>query len=491
MPLQKLLTVLSIVAWAAAASMVVHESRAAAPAGFVRRAVAPPNSMLTLCVALVSNNVSGLEDKLMSLSTPGSSNFRQWLSMDEVKSFVQPSPETVAAFDAFASANGLKPNVISPNGDWVSITLPVSQANRLFAAQYEIFAHPAMANTIMRTLSVSLPAELVGHVDVLHPTTQFLPPRSRQVPAISGIDLDNRTPASCNSNVSTGVITPKCLQDLYGIPTAPATQKDNALLVTAYEDQFAQTADLAQFLKLFRPDIPPTTTFAVLTTNNGTNPQGPDEAGIEADGDVELTVGIATGVPVQFLSVGGADSDSDLSMSLVATTTFLDGVRNPPSVMTTSYGDIEVNFGTSMATKICSGYMALGARGISVIFASGDGGVRGGHDDLSVCNVTEFIPVFPADCPFVTSVGSTLGFGPEIAANFSSGGFSNIFPTPRYQSAAIEAFVKTIPANFEGMFNKTGRGYPDVSTQGWNFETVFAGETIVVGGTSASSPTFA
>ncbi|KAJ7482011.1 hypothetical protein FB451DRAFT_1006791, partial [Mycena latifolia] len=61
----------------------------------------------------------------------------------------------------------------SPNGDWMSITLPVSQANELFDAQFEVFTHPSMTNTITRTLSVSLPSELVGHVDVIHPTTTF------------------------------------------------------------------------------------------------------------------------------------------------------------------------------------------------------------------------------------------------------------------------------------------------------------------------------
>ncbi|KAJ7347179.1 hypothetical protein DFH08DRAFT_648779, partial [Mycena albidolilacea] len=40
-------------------------------------------------------------------------------------------------------------------------------------------------------------------------------------------------------------------------------------------------------------------------------------------------------------------------------------------------------------------------------------------------------------------------------------------------------------------YNKTGRGYPDVSTQGWNFEIVVDGEVTLEGGTSASSPTFA
>ncbi|KAJ7082485.1 hypothetical protein C8R44DRAFT_862605 [Mycena epipterygia] len=116
--------------------------------------------------------------------------------------------------------------------------------------------------------------------------------------------------------------------------------------------------------------------------------------------------------------------------------------------MTTSSGTNEADFGTSMALKICSGYMALGAWGISVVFASGDmssstsirtGGVRGGHDNSTFCDVTDFIPVFPADCPFVTSVGST--------------------------GAAIDAFLTTIPADFPGTFNKTERAYPDVATQ--------------------------
>jgi tripeptidyl-peptidase-1 len=465
--------------------MVVHESRTSVPAGFVSQGAAPANDMLTLRVALTSNNIAGLEEKLMSLSTPGSSEFRQWLSMEEVKSFVQPSSETVSAFSSFASANGLTPTVISPNGDWVSITLPVSQANDLFDTKFEVFSHPDMSNTIMRTLSVSLPSELVGHVDVIHPTTEFTGPNTRLAP--TKLSLDGRAvAASCNSSLPSGVVTPTCLQELYGIPTTPATEK-NSLLATGYEDQFAQSADLTQFLKLLRPDIPPVTTFTLLTLNGGTNPQNPEDAGTEANLDIQYTTGVATQVPTEFLSVGG----NNFPTALLDTTTFLDGVANPPSTMTTSYGDTESSFGISMATKICNGYMALGTRGISVLFASGDGGVRGNHDTLSVCNDNTFMPVFPAACPFVTAVGSTQGFGPEKAINFTGGGFSNVFPTPSYQTAQVASFLKTIPSNFAGTFNKAGRGYPDVSVQGWNFQIVVGGEVGLVGGTSASSPTFA
>jgi tripeptidyl-peptidase-1 len=68
--------------------MVVHESRSAPPPGFISQGVAPDNTMLTLRLALASNDVAGLEAKLMSLATPGSSEFRQWLSMDEVRPFI-------------------------------------------------------------------------------------------------------------------------------------------------------------------------------------------------------------------------------------------------------------------------------------------------------------------------------------------------------------------------------------------------------------------
>jgi tripeptidyl-peptidase-1 len=99
--------------------------------------------------------------------------------------------------------------------------------------------------------------------------------------------------------------------------------------------------------------------------------------------------------------------------------------------------------------------------------------------------------VFPASCPFVTSVGSTIGFGPEKAAKFSSGGFSNYFPTASYQTTAVTNFLKTVPANFTGVFNRTGRGFPDVALQGENFEIVVNGARDLEGGTSCSAPVVA
>src|ERR1700761_2337237 len=93
-----------------------------------------------------------------------------------------------------------------------------------------------------------------------------------------------------------------------------------------------------------RPDINPATTFALEEIVGGQDPQNVSETGGEADLDTQYTVGIATGVPVTFLSVGGGGSDADFGESLLDTTIFLHQTPHPPSVMTTSYGDTESAF---------------------------------------------------------------------------------------------------------------------------------------------------
>ncbi|KAJ7915389.1 subtilisin-like protein [Mycena leptocephala] len=475
---------LAIVASVTANTLVLHERRTTPPSGFVTQGPVSILTSLTLRFALAANDVAGLQDKLTSVSTPGSLNFRKWLSKDEVRSFIQPSSETIAAFNAFAAANELKPTVISPAGDWVSITLSVFQANKLFGAQYEQFFHPSLGYSITRTLSMSLPPELVGHIDAIHPSTAFPSSYPRLHPILSP-DIQRATkrgepPASCDSSNPDGRVTPTCLQELYNIPTAPATEKNNVLGITGYGGEFPLEDDLATFLQLFRPDISSNISYTRTSIDDASQ----SESG-EANLDVQYTAGVATGVALQFFGAGS--NLSDFGTEVFDTTTFLLSVENPPTVLTTSYALTEDDFGISLATKVCNGYMALGARGVSVLFASGDGGVQGNHDGPSRCT-NNFRPVFPASCPFVTAVGATQGISPEKAINFTSGGFSSFFLRPAYQNDAVASFLKTIPPDFPGVFNSSGRGFPDLAAQGWNTPSVLSGETFASGGTSVSAP---
>ncbi|MBE7159464.1 MAG: hypothetical protein INR62_13710, partial [Rhodospirillales bacterium] len=91
----------------------------------------------------------------------------------------------------------------------------------------------------------------------------------------------------------------------------------------------------------------------------------------------------------------------------------------------------------------------------------------------------------------MTSVGGTLHVEPEEAVYFSSGGFSDTWPRPRYQNAAVSQYLARLGDRWEGLYNPNGRGFPDVAAQGYRFHVIDQGEEILVGGTSASSPVFA
>ncbi|KAF9066922.1 hypothetical protein BDP27DRAFT_1365272 [Rhodocollybia butyracea] len=103
----------------------------------------------------------------------------------------------------------------------------------------------------------------------------------------------------CNST-----IVPSCLEDLYGIPTTPATHKSNKPQVNGYNGEFAQAADLQSFISQFQPLESPTTTFVLHTIDSGENPQA--DAGTEANLDIQYGVGVTISIePEQAISFTG------------------------------------------------------------------------------------------------------------------------------------------------------------------------------------------
>ncbi|TFK32816.1 family S53 protease-like protein [Crucibulum laeve] len=468
-------------------NLLVHEQRDSIPDGFVKTAAAPADRVLNLRIALAQTDMAGLEKALFDVSTPGNALYGQHLSKEEVESFVAPSSESVSLVNEWLSSNGITAQTISPAGDWLQFSIPASKANTLLDADFTVFTHPDTGKQFVRTLSYSIPAALKGHVDLVHPTTTFdnpfvhLPFVSTPKAEIAPSNLEGRAvPASCATTV-----TPACLQALYGIPTTKATQSSNVLGVSGFIDQFANQADLTTFLKNLRPDLASTTKFTLEEIDGGQNSQTASQAGVEANLDIQYTVGIASGVPNVFISVGDNFQDGALEGFLDIINLLL-GQSNPPHVLTTSYGQNENTISRALANQLCNAYMQLGARGTSILFASGDGGVSGSQS----ARCTTFVPTFPSGCPFMTSVGATTGIT-ETSATFSSGGFSNFFGRPSYQSTAVSSYLTALGSTNAGKFNTSGRAFPDVSAQGQNVEIVVGGRTESVAGTSCSSPIFA
>ncbi|KAJ6519106.1 family S53 protease [Mycena sanguinolenta] len=465
---------------------VLHASRSRAPHGFTSLGAAPANQSIKLRFALASNDVPGLEKALLDVSTPSSANYGNHLTKEEVNAFLAPSDDALTAVQNWLSSNNVTA-VSGGAGDWLMATVPISKANDLLGANYEIFQHVS-GKSYARTLSVTLPAQVAAHIDDVHPSTTFNSPLSSK----SVLSLPQARKGGKGGNAGSkaascaNTVTPTCLQTLYGIPTTPATQTSNNIAVSGFIEQFAQQADLTQFLTSFRTDVSSSTTFALQTLDGGKNTQSAAAAGTEANLDIQYTVGVATNVPVTFVSVGERSQDGDLG-GFLDIVNFLTAETNVPPVMTTSYGEDESDISPALAFKLCNAYMGMGARGTSVLFASGDGGVEGG----SAQQCSTFQVAFPAGCPYLTAVGSVHGTTPETASDFSSGGFSNYFGIPDYQTDAVATYLQALGTTNQGLFNTSGRGYPDVSAQGENVQIVSGGKTQGVDGTSCSSPIFA
>lgn len=91
--------------------------------------------------------------------------------------------------------------------------------------------------------------------------------------------------------------------------------------------------------------------------------------------------------------------------------------------------------------------------------------------------------------PYVTAMGGTREFSPEVAAydtgtSFASGGgFSNYFPRPSYQDSVVSAYVTSLGNQYQGLYNTSGRAYPDISAQATKFVIVWNGTLLMVDGT--------
>ncbi|KAH9010436.1 subtilisin-like protein [Lactarius pseudohatsudake] len=333
----------------------------------------------------------------------------------------------------------------------------VSQANDLLGASYQLYTHTKTNETIVRTLRYSLPVVLHGHVQTVAPTTFFSSPVTQwQTPRKrSGVAAvrSGKSP----SRRDNAVVTPAFLRWLYStVAYVPSAMDRNKVGVTGYNQQYPSPADLASYMRKYRPDGIDATYVVELVNGGEYDPNNP---GKEANVDIQLSEGLTYPTPHIFYSTKAAPSGDFFFAWLGAVLSKENGY----------------------AIEVCHLFAQLGTRGASVLFASGDDGVGRG-------DCTRFTPVFPATCPYVTAVGGTTNFGPEVAASLSGGGFSEYFGRPEYQHQAVTTFLNNLGQQYSGLYNPIARGIPDISAQARMVSYFLKGEKRRAKGTSCSAP---
>ncbi|KAM5352912.1 hypothetical protein ACJ41O_005634 [Fusarium nematophilum] len=456
-------------------------------------------------IALTMQNMDQLESKLLDLSSPGSENYGQWLSHDQVKATFSPSKKAVSGVTKWLKSNGVKNYRV--NGAFIDFALDVAGANSLLGGDYQYYVKDGQ--TKLRTLSYSIPDALAEHIQYVDPSTNFgstaaFAPVSR--PSRTAVSKRNDAPTESSVDASCQTsITPSCLKQMYNIGDyTPDAESGSTIGFSSFLGQSALYSDVFQFEDKFGI---PQQNFSTVLINNATNDQNPATASYgEADLDAELIVGVAHPLPfVEYITGGSPPFVPNIDQPTAADNQnepylpyfrYLLTQRDLPAVISTSYGDEEDGVPREYATLTCNLIGLLGLRGITILFSSGDIGVGAGCLAPDYKTV-EFNAIFPATCPYLTSVGGTVGVTPEIAWDGSSGGFSKYFSRPSYQSQAVKTYMKTVPAETKKYYgpytNWNGRGFPDVSGHSVSpgYEVIYAGKQARSGGTSAAAPVWA
>ena len=340
---------------------------------------------------------------------------------------------------------------------------------------------------------------------MIQPTTRFgqMRPERSQV-----LDVQRKGKAfgksSLNSTACNTTITPNCLKRLYNVQGFLLKDSETAgyAAFTNYLEEYPRYDDLALFEAEYAP-YAKGENFTWTGISGGMLDQNSNNDSVEANLDLEYLLSVGYPVPVHAYSTGGRgpllpdldqpNANDSLNEPYLD---FLDYILGQPDdelphTLTTSYGEDEQSVPLRYRKRVCSMFGQLGARGVSILFSSGDTGVGSACQTNDGKNDTRFLPIFPAACPYVTAVGGTYQVQPERAVDFSSGGFSDTWPRPSWQDAAVSEYLNILGDQWKGLYNPNGRGFPDVAAQGYNYHVIDKGEETLVGGTSASAPTFA
>ncbi|CAO3565318.1 unnamed protein product [Mortierella alpina] len=463
---------------------------------------APSSDTISLRIGLKLQNVERFQQMVIDLSTPGHPTYGQHMTQDEINGIISPSKESARLVLEWLKSSGID---AVHDGQSVKAEITIAQAQVLLQTRFNVYLNTLSSKKAIRTLSYRLPEILKTHIDLVQPTTMFgleplIPrasPENLKRRADPGVKESEPSLTGCDNRV-----TPQCLRQLYNMKTFSSDRLGNAsIAVAGFLGEYGNSADLQTFFKGFRPDFLGMS-YSTIKLLGGLDDQS--IPGVEANLDIQYAAVLANPEAVTYYSVGEVKPEFTPDNNTPTNTNepykeFLEvflAASNIPTTLSISYADYEQTVPKSYAERVCNLFAQLGARGTTVLVASGDYGV-GGNSSAASCltndgrKANRFLPLFPASCPFVTTVGGTVGMAPESAVAFSGGGFSEYFEQPVYQQSNVSTYLSNFGPKYSGLFTPTGRAYPDVAAQGDHFQIVVNGTVQSIGGTSASTPVFA
>ncbi len=382
------------------------------PAGAARLGSAPSGQVLTLDVALAGQDPTGLEQAVAAVSTPGSPDYRHYLTAAQYAAEFGPSPAEVAQVSSVLRGEGLRVGTPGPG----SILLPVSGTAAVVSAAFgtplESVQAPDQARALVNTASPQVPASLAGAVtgvvglDGLFREHSMSRPAGAPVTGTAGgtagqgHDLVSHasTPQACSSAsfaaaTEAGVYTSTQMSSIFGLDQMFAqgrTGIGQTIAVVEFE-QYLQS-DFGSFQSCYGLSNP----IRNVLVDGGA--AGPAAGAGEAALDTELA---AANAPSASLVVYEAPNNNDAQAFDLFDRIASDDTAQ---VVTTSWGDCEHDIPAADLQTENGIFARMALQGQTVIAASGD---AGSEDCYPTDGTTRLAVDDPGSQPDVVSAGGT------------------------------------------------------------------------------------
>ncbi|MBN9387514.1 MAG: S8/S53 family peptidase [Chloroflexi bacterium] len=432
-----------------------------------------PNGRVTFSLYLNLNNESALQTFIHNLYTPGTKEYRHFITPDQFHALYSPTQANLKAVTDFLSANSLKVEYNPANSMYVDASGTVAQIEKAFGVtenQYTYNGKNLRANAQAPTIPASL-APLVYFIGGLDESEQLITPYIRtgdNAPPGEGY----ATPGPCStywsdhdatvspsayqygSNLPWLVCgyTPPQIRAAYGVDKTNLTGSGVRVGIT---DAFASPT-IVQDVNLFSahyglPLLDSSNFQQVVvpgTYNFPENRYDPQGWYGEESLDVDWVHAMAPGATIVY--AGGQNSNQPLDHALIH---LID--NNMVDIITNSWGitgEYTKNYGHIQADE--KAFMQAAAQGISVLFSSGDDGDVAASRGLAMGS-------WPATSPWVTAVGGTSLALKDATGAKSEWGWGTYFSG--LQGATISP--NDYPLNFPGTYSTT---HFAVNGSGWS-----------------------
>lgn len=448
-----------------------------------------PTKILQLTFAVKQRNTKTLERLLLEVSDPNSPIYGKYITVEEITNLVSPSRQALFVVTKWLSKHGVENCKGTMNKDFLVCEMRRDTAeNLLTGSVFYYFQHDEYRKTVIRSPSrYYVPKPISKYLDFvggLHrfPALKWLKTKVDDNGSKLKMKAEQlkRGRGSEEPKIHVGVY-PAVLRERYNISDTVGSNANNSQVVAQFLEQYYNAGDLKEFMKLFGSGFKHLDTIAKVV--------GPDtgRSGIEASLDTQYIMSTGANIPTWFWSTAGRHETQEPFLTWMVA---IGNMSQVPYVHSVSYGDVESSLSATYMQRVNVEFMKAGARGLTILFASGDDG--------AACKDNKFSPNFPVSSPYVTAVGGTALKNPftisgEYGYEISGGGFSNVFKQPAYQTEKVQFYLtkmEKIPD--EKYFNKTGRAYPDIAALSNHFWIV---NNLIpvpgVAGTSAATPTVA